>query len=168
MYIVHVDGPCLMYTSLISVGIAEALARRNIGVALCLSNPLEDSYCVGDDKNILCVNNFPLQASHFLISNIKVNDFHLKIIVHYPLVSYESLGKISKYLVRDNNVINVVPVVKGAEGYDPDNNVCIVKVKSRDLCIEIDRLLMIGSKLSRSPGIEDLVEEILVRVATIQ
>lgn len=168
MYVIHVDGPCLLYTSIVSVSIAEALARRSIDVALCLNNPLEDSYCVGDGRNVLCVNNFPSQVFHFLISNMNVSRFHLKILVHYPLVSYESLGRISRYLVRDENVINVVPVIRGVEGYDPDNNVCIVKIKSCDLCIEIDRLLMIGSKLSRSPGIEDLVEEILVRVATIR
>ncbi|NPA70662.1 MAG: hypothetical protein GXO26_07620 [Crenarchaeota archaeon] len=168
MYIVHVDGPCLLYTSIVSVSIAEALARRSIDVALCLYNPLENSYCVDDGKHVLCVNSFPSQFSHFLISNMSVSNFHLKIIVHYPLISYESLGKISKYLNKSRETINVVPVVKGVEGCDPDNNVCIVKVKSCELCIEIDRLLMIGSKLSRSPGIEDLVEEILVRVATIQ
>ncbi len=168
MYIIYVSGPCLLYTSIISVSIAEALARRSIDVALCLSNPLEDSYCVSDGRNVLCVNNFPPKISHFLISNMNVKKFHLKILVHYPLLSYDSLGKISKYLVKDENVINVVPVVKGVEGYDPDNNACIVKIKSCDLCIEIDRILMIGSKLSRSPGIEDLVEEMLVRVATLR
>ncbi len=167
MYIVYVDGTCLLYTSLISVSVAEALARRGLSVTLLLSNPLEDSYCTGDGRNFLCVNMFENYNTQIVISNIFLNNFSIKIFVYYPILSIDHVEKVLSLLEKHKRVINVVPVVRGVEGYDSENNVCFVKVRVNELCINLDRLILIGSKLSKNVGIEDLVEELLVRLATI-